>query len=122
MSLPGLQFLCLLALGSLFAVTGMRQFFVEPLETTALWNGLWFFAQVLPLLLVLPGVLSRNSRSLMWASLVSLLYLMHGVMAAADPATRQLGLGEMVAAVALLATSLLLVRRLPGVGADHGSD
>lgn len=116
MSLPGLQFLCLLALGSLFAVTGLRQFFVQPLEAGPLWNGLWFAVQVLPLLVLLPGVLGRRSRVLMWASLVSLLYLVHGVMAAADPATRQLGLGEMVAAVGLLAASLVMVRRLPGGG------
>ena len=33
MNLQGLQFLTLLAAGSLFALTGLRQFFVEPLAS-----------------------------------------------------------------------------------------
>ena len=41
MNLRGLQFLVLFSIGSLFALTGLRQFFVEPLASTGS-NLIWF--------------------------------------------------------------------------------
>ena len=111
MPVKGLQLLSLLALGSVFALNGLRQFFVDPLANTTS-NLIWFVLQVLPLLLVLPGMLALRARSYLLATLVSMLYFVHGVVLAATAELRVLGLWEAGFAVALLAAALLTARRL----------
>lgn len=111
--MKGLQFICLLMIGSLFAITGLRQFFVEPLAGTVA-NALWFAVQVLPLLLVLPGVLRGGSRGYFYAILASSLYFIHGTMEAATSDMRTLALWETGFSVVLIATASLAMRRLGG--------
>ncbi|MEZ5558904.1 MAG: DUF2069 domain-containing protein [Pseudomonadales bacterium] len=114
----GLQFLCLLLMGSLFAVTGLRQFFVDPLANP-LSNTLWFAVQVLPLVAVLPGLLRLRVNGFFFATLAASLYFIHGVMAAATPDLRALGLWETGFASALFATASFAIRRLRQASGDQ---
>lgn len=109
--MKGLQFLALVMLGSLFAITGLRQYFVEPLDD-GLNNTLWFVIQVLPLLLVLPGVLRGSYRGYFYAILAATLYFIHGTMEAATADQRALALWETGFAVALITVASLAMRRL----------
>ena len=111
MNLRGLQFLCVLWIGSLFALTGLRQFFVEPLASTPS-NLIWFTIQVLPLLLVLPGVLALKPRSYLLATLVAMLYFCHGVLQAVSVEDRLLGLWEVGLSLALVLTGSFGLRHL----------
>ena len=111
MNLRALQFLTLLAIGSLFALTGLRQFFVEPLQSTGP-NVIWFGIQVLPLLLVLPGILRLTIRSYFLATLVAMLYFCHGVLQAVSVEDRLLGLWEVGFSLALVLTASWAVRHL----------
>ncbi len=111
--MKGLQFSSLILIGSLFALTGLRQFFVEPL-TSPVTNTLWFVVQVLPLLLVLPGVLRGRFRGFFYAILAATLYFLHGVLEAVTPDQRFMALWETGFAVALIAVASLAMRRLNG--------
>jgi uncharacterized membrane protein len=108
--MKGLQLTCLLMIGSLFAINGLRQFFVEPLPTPHV-NLIWFLIQVLPLLAVLPGTLRNRYRSYVFAALVSTLYFIHGVLLAATADLRALGLWETGFAVSLLVAASYAARR-----------
>lgn len=109
--MKGLQFLWLLFGGSLFALTGLRQYFVEPLDDP--WsNSAWFLLQVAPLLLVLPGVLRASRRGFFYAILAASLYFIHGTMEAATADQRLLALWETGFAVALITVASLAMRRL----------
>ena len=44
--MQGWLFLTFIMVGSLLGITGLRQFFIDPLPTTPL-NAVWFFIQVL---------------------------------------------------------------------------
>lgn len=111
MNVQGLQFLTLMLAGSLFALTGLRQFFVQPLENP-LPNTLWFVIQVLPLLLVLPGLLRLKTRSFFFAALAAMLYFAHGILLTATPDHRTLGLWETGFAMALVLVATFAVREL----------
>lgn len=113
----GFQFLCLLLIGSLFAVTGLRQFFVEPLASP-MSNTLWFVFQVAPLLVVLPGLLRGGHRGYFYTVLVAALYFIHGTVEAATADQRTLALWEVGFAVALIACATLAMRRLGRISAD----
>lgn len=121
MNLRGLQFLCLLWIGSLFALTGLRQFFVEPLASSGS-NLIWFAIQVLPLLLIVPGVMRLVPRSFLLASLAAMLYFCHGVLQAVDPDDRLLGLWEVGFSLALVLTASFAVRHLRMAEAQAGAD
>jgi uncharacterized membrane protein len=109
--MKALTLVCLGLIGSLFALTGLRQFFVEPLASPSS-NAIWFFIQVLPLLAVLPGVLMRSARSYLLAALASTLYFIHGVLLAATPELRGLGLWEAGFSVGLLVAASYAARGL----------
>jgi uncharacterized membrane protein len=109
--MKGLQLGCLLLIGSLFALTGLRQFFLEPLPTPSI-NALWFFIQVLPLLGVVPGILMLGARSFLIAALISTLYFVHGVLLVATPELRSLGLWEAAFSVGLLMAGSYAARNL----------
>ena len=109
--MKGLQFLALLLIGSLFAITGLRQFFVEPLDN-ALSNTLWFGIQVLPLLLVLPGVLQGSHRGYFYVVPAASLYFIHGVLEASAEDQRTMALWETGFAVALIAVATIAMRRM----------
>ncbi|HEY5679598.1 MAG TPA: DUF2069 domain-containing protein [Pseudomonadales bacterium] len=116
--MKGLQLACLLMMGSLFAINGLRQFFVEPLATPHV-NLIWFLIQVLPLLAVLPGTLRNRYRSYVFAALVSTLYFIHGVLLAATADLRALGLWETGFAVGLLIAASYAARRTVGQAASQ---
>jgi uncharacterized membrane protein len=107
----GLLFLALLALGSLVALTGVRQFMLEPLANPET-NIAWFALQILPLIAVLPGLLRASARSALLASLAAMLYFVHGVLVAATEPLRVFGVLECTAAIVLVASAALLVRAL----------
>jgi uncharacterized membrane protein len=109
----GFQLVCLLLIGSLFAITGLRQYFVEPLSST-LTNTLWFLIQVLPLLLVLPGVLRGRHRGYFYVVLAASLYFIHGAVEAATADQRVMALWETGFSVGLIAVASLAMRRLGG--------
>ena len=87
-----------------------------------LWHGLllppqqrstaWVLAiAVVPLALPLPGLLRGNPRSHLWASLLVLLYLLHGAgEVVANPAERWLGLLEVLLSLSVFCNALLFVR------------
>lgn len=108
--MKGYQLACLVLIGSLFAITGLRQYFVEPLDS-AFANTLWFVIEVLPLLAVLPGVLRGSSRGYFYAALAALLYFVHGTMEAATPDHRAIALWETGFAVGLVAVAGSAMRR-----------
>lgn len=118
--MAGFQFLALICVGSLFALTGLRQFFVAPLASE-LSNVLWFLLQVAPLIAVLPGVLRGHGRGFFYAMLAALPYFVHGVIAL-TAGSRGLGMAESGTAIALLAVCYLALRRLPrGAGGEPAS-
>jgi uncharacterized membrane protein len=67
----------------------------------------------LPLLLPLPGLLAGRARTYVWTALLSLLYLLHGLVTLiSSPAERQLGLAEASLALLLLLAASLQARWL----------
>ena len=96
----GWLFLSLVCAGSLLAVTGLRQFFIEPLNTSSS-NVIWFLIQVLPLLAPLPGALQGQLRSMFILCLVSSLYFIHAVLVINDEPLFFVALVEMFFACAL---------------------
>ena len=110
-SLRGWLFVALMLIGSLVALTGLRQFFIEPLAT-ATSNGIWFVVQLLPLLLPLPGLLHTNLRATFILCMTSMLYFIHGVYVISDPKLTLLGAFEIGFALALCAVCALMVRKL----------
>ena len=107
----GLQFLTLLAAGSLFALTGLRQFFVEPLDDP-LSNLIWFVIQSLPILLVIPGLLQLQARSFLLAALGGMLYFSHGVLLTVTPERMSLGLWEVGIALAYILIATFTLRAI----------
>jgi uncharacterized membrane protein len=118
--MKGLQLACLLLIGSLFALTGLRQFFIQPLATPST-NTLWFIIQVLPLLAVLPGALRLRPRSYLLAALASTLYFVHGVLLAATPELRGLGLWEAGFSVGLLVAGSYAARNLASADGQNAT-
>ena len=113
MRLPAYQFLSFIGIGSLIALTGLRQFFVEPLETP-LPNAAWFLIQITPLLVVVPGIMRGRPRSFLFCALAGMLYFCHGVLVAVNAAQRTIGLWEVAIAVCLIAiTSFAVWRGIP---------
>ena len=107
--MQGWLFLSLLTTGSLFAITGLRQFFLSPWSDPTV-NFIWFLVQVSPLLLTLPGLLRGNVRSTFILCLASLLFFAHGILIVFENAA--LAAAEVVCALALCGTTTMLVRKL----------
>jgi len=61
--LKGWLFIILIMLGSLVSLTGLRQFFIEPLATPSV-NAAWFVIQIAPLLFTIPGVMQGQLKSM----------------------------------------------------------
>jgi len=112
--MKALQILCLMLIGSLFALTGLRQFFVAPLPGAGT-NLLWFVVQTLPLLLVLPGILRRRVRSYFFTALAGMLYFIHGVLQIATPEMHTMGLWEVGLALGLVLAGTYGTRQLGGL-------
>ncbi|KAF0865311.1 DUF2069 domain-containing protein [Pseudomonas sp. LD120] len=80
--------------------------------------------ELVPLLLMAPGMLSGSARGHAWMCFVVNLYFIKGALAAYDPNRHGFGLLEMFASLALFSSALLYVRwrfqlnrRLAGEGA-----
>ena len=71
---------------------------------------IWFL-QSLPLLLFLPGLHRCHLRTYLWCSLAALIYFVHGVMVAFEPARRWTGLVEILLCALLFAGLILFLRR-----------
>ncbi len=110
-SARGWLFLCLPLMGSLTGIIGLRQFFVAPLSDPGV-NLAWFIMQMLPLLVPLPGLLRLGINSTFALCMGSLLYFIHGVLLAFEPALRLFGFAEITFAAALCYCSAMLVRIL----------
>ena len=110
-SLKGWLFAALMLVGCLFALHGLRQFFIEPLTGTTA-NVIWFVIQLLPLLLPLPGLLRVQLRSTFMLCLVTMLYFTHGVYVIFDPKLALLGGFEIGFALALCAVTAYMVRKI----------
>jgi len=68
---------------------------------------------VVPLLLPMMGVLHGKDKSVNWAGYLSLLYFIHGTVEAfANPATRMLGMIEIVISLSVFFSGSLYIRRL----------
>ncbi len=109
--MKGWVFVALLLTGSLVALTGLRQFFIEPLANPAT-NGVWFLIQLLPLMLPLPGLLHARLRSTFIMCMVSTLYFIHGVLITFDPDMRLLGVCEIVFSLGLCGVTAYMVRHI----------
>ncbi len=109
--MKGWLFLSLMMVGSLFAMTGLRQFFIEPLDDAGV-NAAWFVIQLLPLLLPLPGLLRGNLRPVFFMCMSSTLYFIHGVLVVSDPEMQLFGIFEILFALGLCATTAILVRKI----------
>lgn len=115
-SLRGYLFLMFIAMGSLFALFGLRYFFIAPAGST-LSSGVWFLIAVIPLLILLPGLLrpTRPAARLTFflATMVGMLYFVHGVWVATSPELRSLGLWQTGFALLLTALGSLATRAAP---------
>ncbi len=109
--MKGWLFLSLMMVGSLFAMTGLRQFFIEPLDDAGV-NAAWFVIQLLPLLLPLPGLLRGNLRPVFFMCMSSMLYFIHGVLVVSDPDMQLFGIFEILFALGLCAATAILVRKI----------
>lgn len=104
-----LMFICLLMLGSLFALTGLRQFFVEPLASRSS-NIIWFLLQIAPLAAVLPGMLRLKYRSYFLGILFVSLYFVHGVLLSSAGNLRTLGLWEVAFSLLFIFAATYVVK------------
>ncbi len=109
--MKGWLFLSLMMVGSLFAMTGLRQFFIEPLDDAGV-NAAWFIIQLLPLLLPLPGVLRSSLRPVFFMCMSSMLYFIHGVLVVSDPEMLLFGVFEILFALGLCASTAIMVRKI----------
>lgn len=111
MNLRVLMLLCIFAIGSLFAITGLRHLLLDPSATTGT-GLLWFGAQALPLVGVLPGILRLKARSYLLTVLLAMLFFCHGVWMVVDPDQRALGLSEVGFALLLVLGATFALRHL----------
>ena len=115
----GWLFLSLICTGSLLAVTGLRQFFIEPLGTSSS-NSVWFLIQVLPLLLPLPGALRGQLRSMFLLCLVSSLYFIHAVLVINDEPLFLIAAAELLFSLGLAVCTAVFVRKRRELDAESG--
>lgn len=115
----GWLFLSLICTGSLLAVTGLRQFFIEPLSTSSS-NSVWFLIQVLPLLLPLPGALRGQLRSMFLLCLVSSLYFIHAVLVINDEPLFLIASAELLFSLGLAVCTAVFVRKRRELDAESG--
>lgn len=117
-ALRGWLFVALLLMGSLVALTGLRQFFIEPLASTSS-NVIWFIVQLLPLLIPLPGLLRLQLRPTFILCMATLLYFIHGVYVVSDPKLTLLGSLEIGFALLLCAVFAFMVRKMREAAAQQ---
>lgn len=74
------------------------------------WPVVWLL-QTLPLLLFAPGLIKARPRPHAWLSFAILLYFIHAVLLAFDPARRWLGLIEVLLCVAIFVLLIVFLRQ-----------
>ncbi len=93
------------ALLCLFLIKSLTTFEKFSLAMPVTW-----LLQSTPLLGFCRGIHKKNTKQFIWLSLVVLLYFMHGVLVAFDPARRIAGAAELGLSVLLFCTLLLYLR------------
>jgi uncharacterized membrane protein len=96
---------CFLALFGLLLVWNL---FYANLPETLFWPVLGF--QLVPLLILAPGVLLGHARGHAWACFVINIYFIQGVLAAFDPSRRWFGWAEAGLTFVFFCAALLYVR------------
>lgn len=92
----------------LVAVVLVWNLFYANLPDALFWPVLSF--QMLPLLILAPGVLLGNARGHAWACFVINIYFIQGVLAAFDPSRRLFGWAEAGLTLVFFCAALLYVR------------
>ena len=118
--MQGWLFLSYACVGSLFALTGLLQFFVTPLPDTGP-NLLWFAIQVAPLVLTLPGLMQGTIRTTFILCLASMLYFVHAIIVIYDGSLIALGWAELLFSLGLCGATTMLVRRLREAEANQSA-
>ncbi len=94
---PNLRRLATASLLALIVLCLAWETFLAPLRP----GGSWMLLKAVPLAFPLRGIMRGNVYTYQWASMLSLLYLMEGVVRAmSDPAPLSAGLGALEAALA----------------------
>ncbi|AKQ55117.1 DUF2069 domain-containing protein [Bordetella hinzii] len=94
---PNLRRLATASLLALIVLCLAWETFLAPLRP----GGSWLLLKAVPLAFPLRGIIRGNVYTYQWASMLSLLYLMEGVVRAmSDPAPLSAGLGAVEAALA----------------------
>jgi uncharacterized membrane protein len=76
-------------------------------------GGLWWLVKTVPLLVALPGLLRAHAYTMQWALMLSLAYLLEGVVRVFDPMpAAALAAIEIVLALAFFVGSVLYLRPL----------
>ena len=83
---------------------------LSALDSIRLSTGVIWLLQILPLLPFAPGLHRGDSRHSMWLSLVVLLYFIHAVLVAFDPARRVEGGFEIFFSVVLFSALMAYIR------------
>lgn len=81
------------------------------LEDIAVATLVIWLIQILPLAIFMPGLHQGRLRSFAWVSFVILLYFMHGVLVAFDPARLISGLIEVVLCVIVFFALIVYIRQ-----------
>jgi uncharacterized membrane protein len=100
------------ALGAWLALISLSllwELWLAPLRA----GGVWWAVKVVPLLLALPGVARARAYTMQWALLLSLAYLLHGLVRTFDPApARWLAAIEVVLALVFFCGAIVYLRPL----------
>jgi hypothetical protein len=118
----GYLFLMFLAIGSVFAVLGLKQLFIDPLPSGAFGpaNLFWLAVQTLPLLALLPQLLGgRGGRRLAggMAALAGMAYFCFGVWLSVGEHS-SLGLALVAGSLVIVAVGSLIARAAGAVASD----
>ncbi len=109
--LPRLRACRYLSLASFLALAALLLIWnlgYAAVPSTLLWAVLAF--QLLPLLLLAPGIIGGHPRTHSWACFVVNLYFIQGVLAAFDPSKRLFGWLEILLSLTLFTSALLYTR------------
>lgn len=109
--LPRLRFCRYLSLASFLALAALLLIWnlgYAAVPSSLLWAVLAF--QMLPLLLLAPGIIGGHPRAHSWACFVVNLYFIQGVLAAFDPSKQLFGWLEILLSLSLFTSALLYTR------------
>lgn len=94
---------------ALIALSLLWELWLAPLRV----GGVWWAVKVVPLLLALPGVARARAYTMQWALLLSLAYLLDGLVRIVDPApARWLATTEVALALVFFCGAIVYLRPL----------